>query len=184
MGAWGTGPFDSDGALDYLDDLEEWSGAARNKAGEIDPASVNRAVVLKQLRRTLAGAGKLGERGWSGGEELIYAAAGLVAARITDQSPANTGTGLIPGIRAGQGVPQDLGLDRHCGHLGLLDRHTARQLQGTASQAVAALRADQSWHSEWSSPAHLVAQLDRLARALAPERHVDRGAGPEPEPGP
>jgi hypothetical protein len=184
MGAWGTGPFDSDGALDYLDDLEAWSGAARNKAGEIEPASVNRAVVLEQLRRTLAGASEQAGRGWSGSEELIYAAAGLVAARLTDQSPADTGTGLIPGIRAGQGFPQNLGLDRHCGHLGLLDWHTAQLLQGIASRAVAALRADRSWHGEWRTPARLVAQLERLARALAPERHSDRGAGPEPEPGP
>lgn len=181
MGAWGTGPFDSDGALDYLDELERASGAARNDADEVDPATVNRVVVLDQLRRALATA----QAGHAppGGRELPYAAAGLVAARLTGQPPASAGTGLIDSLSAGLPFPEDLGLDRHCGYLGLLDRDTARQLQADARQAVTALRADRSWHGEWNSPGRLLLQLDRLARALAaPERHA--GPGAEPEPGP
>ncbi len=175
MGAWGTGPFDSDGALDYLGDLEEISGAARNGADEVDSATVNRAAVLEQLRRTLAGAGE---------QDLLYAAAGLVAARLVGQPSRNTGTRLFDRIFVGQGFPQELGLDRHCGYLGLIDRSTAEQLQGDAMKAVAALRGDEPWLGTWNSPAAIVTQLERLALELAPGRHAPRESDREPELGP
>lgn len=181
MGAWGTGPFDSDAALDYLGDLEDVAGATRNDADELDPASVNHGAILNELRQALGMVGESAGPGEWHDEAIPYAAAGLVAARLTGQSPENTGTRLL-GRLAGETGSEDLGLDRHCGYLGLLDQASAEQLRDHAVITVAALRADQPWLDTWRSGGDVVMQLDRLALELSPGRPAAGLVEREPEP--
>jgi hypothetical protein len=188
MGAWGTGPFDSDGGLDYLGDVEAAAGARRDDDGKLDLASFRADAVHEELRRALAmddgAAEAVDAAGWYD-HAARYAAAGLVAARLTGQPSANIGTRLLDRL-AGATGSEDLGLDRHCGYLELLDQDSAERLRDNAVAAVAALRADESWLDSWSSSRNdVMSQLDNLARELAPDRRADRlperELGPEPE---
>lgn len=154
----GTGPFGSDAALDWLGDLAEVAGATRSDTGELDPASVSKGAVFEEMRQVLAAVGETGAPGEQHDEAIPYATAGLVAARLTGQSLANTGTRLLGGLADESGSE----------NLGLIDRASAELLRDQATSAVTALRADQPWLDTWTSGADVVMQLERLAADLAP----------------
>lgn len=134
MGAWGTGPFDNDSALDYLSDL-----AARyaqvNGDYDIVPGSVRADAVRDQLRAAMSDITD---------EEIAYVAAGLVVAALTGATPANTGT------RLHDPAGNDLHLDAHCGYLALLDAEHAATLREDAKAALTALGTRTAWLHTWS----------------------------------
>jgi len=175
MGSWGTGPFDSDSALDYLGDLAQ--AVASSSADDdyaIAPGSVDRPAVTEALRVVLTATPAPGEdQRWA--LDCMYAAAGLVAAALAGKDPSLvSGTRLFAAMAAGPGgqLPvgdddQVLGLDNHCGFVALLDRSSADALRVPALAAVATLAAAGRWLDGWNDVAEITDQLTRLARVLA-----------------
>lgn len=150
MGAWGYGPFDSDGALDFLDDLEAGNPEDR----------------VETVRRRLEA--PVGEWDW----QNLYGCVGLVAARLSGYKGDGTGTNLFAHLAARSGDPEaslelaaePLGLDAHTGKVGLLTEDEARALAPLAVHAVAVLAAS-DYADGWDEPDKIRTNLERL-RAL------------------
>ena len=175
MGSWGSGPFDSDSALDYLGDLAQ--AVASSSADDdyaIAPGSVDRPAVTEALRVVLTATPAPGEdQRWA--LDCMYAAAGLVAAALAGKDPSVvSGTRLFAAMAAHAAgeLPagsddEVLGLDNHCGFVALLDLSSAVSLHGPAVAAVATLSAATVWLDGWDDLAEITDQLTRLARVLA-----------------
>lgn len=149
MGAWATGPFDNDSALDYLGSIASRHAAEDPSTGDIVPGSVNFAAVRDELRADL----EASATGPSEDPSEVYAAAGLVAAVRAGAAGPGTGTRLAEVLgTAGADRPglDALSLGSHCGYVALLDPADVPDLLAPARAAVTALRADEEWLSEWS----------------------------------
>ena len=139
MGTWGFGPFDSDGALDFLGDLAMVHARTADD-GSVLPGSVDAAGIAVALRVALQAVTRAPEEPVVPGfdEENAYAAAGLVAAALSTAVPAESrGTRLLGD--AGSGPGDVLGLGAHCGFVALLPHAVARRLLPYAIAAVDAL---------------------------------------------
>lgn len=168
MGAWGYGPFDSDGSLDFLGDLcDEATG--QSDTGDLDPAKVNRQVVRTRLLEALDSAQAEGDYHacWD-----AYAAAGLIAAAAAGDTFRGevSGTRLFESISATRDgrtpeAHQTLGLDRHCGFINLLPTDAAKDLVPAARAAVLHML-DSTWAQDFSAPPILRTQLEALANIL------------------
>ncbi|MFD4656755.1 DUF4259 domain-containing protein [Kitasatospora sp. NPDC058444] len=86
MGAWGTGPFDNDTAMDFADALDEAAEGERE------------TLVRTALIRTVPARGPLEYLEYLDGTEAVAAAA-LVAAQCPGDAP------IDPGYRPGQALP-------------------------------------------------------------------------------
>ena len=175
MGSWGSGPFDSDSALDYLGDLAQ-THASRSVDGvhTVAPGSVDRLAATGALRSVLVASPAYNEdQRWA--LDAMYAAAGLVAAALAGKDPSVvSGTRLFAAMAAHAAgeLPagsddEVLGLDNHCGFVALLDLSSAVSLHGPAVAAVATLSAATVWLDGWDDLAEITDQLTRLARVLA-----------------
>jgi hypothetical protein len=151
MGAWGYGPFDSDGALDFLDDLE----------------AMNPEDVLPELRERLKA--PVGVWDW----QALYGCVGLVAARLGGYKGESTGTNLFVHLAAQDGdaeaslklAVEPLGLDAHTGKVGLLTEDEARALAPLAVHAVDVLAAS-DYADGWDDPDKIRRNLERLRQLL------------------
>jgi len=175
MGSWGSGPFDSDSALDYLGDLAQ-THASRSVDGvhTVAPGPVDRPAATEALRSVLVASPPDNEdQRWA--LDAMYAAAGLVAAALAGKDPSVvSGTRLFAAMAAHAAgeLPagsddEVLGLDNHCGFVALLDLSSAVSLHGPAVAAVATLSAATVWLDGWDDLAEITDQLTRLARVLA-----------------
>lgn len=184
MGAWGTGPFDSDNALDFLDDLARRCAEHDEDTGELIPGSVQHTKVRAALRTALREITQIdnpaGLAGWRC--EAAYAAAGLVAAARTGHDPeAPSHTRLFDAMQAradGHSLAagaDPLGLASHCGNLALLDPASADALTADAVAAVRSLGQATEWLQTWKDPDDVRDQLGRLEHALT----HDPQAGPD-----
>lgn len=168
MGAWGFGPFDSDGALDYLGDLAG-EHAKQDDEGEIDPATVDRPAVLAQLRAALAAVTVApAENEYRTATcENAYAAAGLVAAVLAGHDAAEQSGTRLGAALAGEVDPDPLGLAAHCGFVAVLDPDTAGTLRPDAARAVTALRDERDYVQIWTDQQQFLTLLAALEVALA-----------------
>lgn len=155
MGAWGYSAFDSDSGLDLCADLVHRCGAPVNDDDDIigpGDAELLRASLLEV---------------WASKDpfmqEASYAAAGLVAVAL-NPVPAQPHTSLFGGDKVPDGDPAALGYA--LGYALLVPRELALELAPMAVAAVAALRADTGWLSEWNEPAGMTTQLDALTGVL------------------
>lgn len=164
MGAWGDGPFDSDGALDYLGGLAD-RVAEIDEEYEIRPGTVDDDKVRTELRAVLRGP----QDHWDG--DNVYAAAGLVAAalhpELVDRS-SNTGTRL--GEKFSGESTANLGLHGHCGYLTLIEADTALALREDALAGLQALKQNASWMGKWHNPqiGDLVDEVAALIESPSP----------------
>jgi hypothetical protein len=169
MGAWGTGPFDSDGALDYLGGLASRFGW-QNHDGDLPAGSGDAERTDQELTGDLLAvtAGTTGEDRDSLCERA-YAAAGLVAAALTGHGTdgAPSGTRLFAGLAGQSQTAEPLGLANHCSFGQMLTVDRALALRATALAASAALRDEAGWLSSWRDAEALREQLTRLEALLS-----------------
>lgn len=163
MGAWGLGPFDSDGALDFLGDLAHRHATMKDDDGyEIDPSSVRHDAVHAALLEALTAVTRPaaeGEYRW-GTVDDAYASAGLVAAALTGQhTDSPKGTSLFEQTRG-------LNLDRHCGYVDLLPTDRAVPLLPQAIAAVSAISTESDWVDHWNDPDSIREMLTDLLAVL------------------
>ena len=177
MGAWGSGPFDSDSGLDLLDGLTN-RYAERDEDDEVVPGSVQVEEVVRSLAQTLTQYTRDGES-LQVDASSAYAAAGLVAAVLAGHTEGNTGTRLF----AGSGTDDPLGLANHCGNTALLPREHAKALVPDATRAVETILRDREWLSTWNDPQEVRRSLRTLAGVLEVHQSgaVDEEEGPAGE---
>ena len=173
MGTWGPGPFDSDGALDFLDGLAH-RYATMNDDGDIDAASVDAPAVTAELRTALLAVTEPAADGEYRPQtvEDAYAAAGLVATALSPVTPEVSGTRLF-GVDTGHDGADRLGLNHHAGHKQLLSPEAATALLPDAVAAATAIGGETDWldlfidrHSVVDAVAQLTQTLE-LHRATA-----------------
>lgn len=137
MGAWGTGPYESDGGLDCLDAL------ARAKADDVE------FDVATEVGNILTGgAGPVASR-YSDDQQALYAVAGLVWSSTGSQGQRKYDWLLL------------------ADHRNLLTEQQARDLTGRALLALTGLLRDTSWLATWVSPRAVKKQLSALDTALS-----------------
>lgn len=168
MGTWGTGPFDSDGALDYLFKLAR-SHAAVDSRGDITPGTVDHLSVVADMRQTLNEV--LGSHIPYEAYEEAYACAGLVTAVLGGHDDGSGGTRLMSTLsvaRDDEPLPGGvLGLDAHLGYTALLTVEDAKALTPAARSATQALMRSDEWLSVWKSSADIRRALAELHSALS-----------------
>ena len=126
MGAWGQGPFDSDGALDYIDGLSAALDLDLAEDPSEDETSLTldaqqTALLVAEVQATLVDAPAASA--WQLSE--VYAAAGLVAAALAG-TRAVAGTRLFSAFA--KEANMDAGLERHMGLADLIPVEQATQL--------------------------------------------------------
>ena len=167
MGVWSTGPFGSDGALDYLGGLAD-KHATVGPDYTIVPGSVDHGAVLADLTSALAAItepAKTPEEEYRPATiEYAYAAAGLVAAVAAGHTAdEQCGTSLL----AGTNPVDPLGLSNHCGYVALLRPEDAAGLREAAVTAVNSIATEEDWLSSWFRSDRIRGRLTLLARALS-----------------
>jgi hypothetical protein len=145
MGTWGSGPFDSDGALDFLGDLTTQIGAPVDAEGNLSDSfgAIYQDRAAELLGRALE----------QGSACHRYAAIGLVASRLVKDNPSTScGTSLFSTLVAGAGdglggqsplsAQDSLHLGAHCGYITLIGGHHARRLVPASREALGELDRD------------------------------------------
>ncbi|NNH09230.1 hypothetical protein [Cellulomonas fimi] len=159
MAAWGPGPFDAHVALDYLEGLT-LRHADVDGSLDVVPGSVDHAAVLERLAHELRSAADGVTFACYGFPHSTYAAAGLVAARLTGAHRRP-----VPSL-APRHVRDRLGLGAHAGHTVLLTARHALELQPAARAAARVLTAPSVWADEPDATVHLLAATKQLATLL------------------
>lgn len=176
MGAWGTGPFDSDSALDWLGNLAD-DTAQIDSNYEVIPGTVDHAAAAAKIERVLTkAASPLGEDEYRWGVySYAYAAAGLVAGVVSGESKKGArgtrlGAAMTSRLSGGDPIdsgPDALGLGHACSYQHLLTEEDARALIPKARAAVDALERSGEWLDSWRDSEGMLDQFARL-RALLP----------------
>lgn len=175
MAAWGPGPFDAHVALDYLEGLT-LRHADVDGSLDVVPGSVDHAAVVDRLAHELRSAADGVTFACYAFPHSTYAAAGLVAARLTGAHRRP-----IPPLET-RSARDRLGLGAHGGHTVLLSGRHALDLQPAARAAARVLASPSVWADEPDATVHLLAAAKQLAALLgrtyttapAPVRRPDR----------
>lgn len=161
MGAWGTGPFDSDGGLDYLGNLAN-TYAKETDDGEL--YDINQDEIKQRLSSLFKRAVAHPDENWAIAQDL-YAGIGLVAANLVDVPEENTGTRLFNGNLTNVNAENNLNLDAHCGYKKLVN-NVDSTLAHQANEAAETLLADEEWINSWYAREEIIKNLKTLQNIL------------------
>lgn len=176
MGAWGTGPFDNDSALDWLSDLADQLGIAADYDAYLDRRITVTPLACAAAKAALAERLQLDDAGIEASEcEEIYAAAGMVAAvRGGFLDVAVTGSRLGAALADALGdtaasaalAADPAGLANNPASTLLITQAAAAELAGPALTALCALRECRPWLDRWLDREEILDQLDRVSQTI------------------